>query len=218
MKDGYGRTIEYMRVSVTDRCNLRCIYCMPDGCDKVPMSEILTYEEIERICKAAAGLGISKIKITGGEPLVRLGCTDLIRKIKAIDDIDEVTLTTNGQNLSEYIEELKSIGIDGINISMDTCNADRYKAITGGGDLSKTINAIELAKNAGIKTKVNCVLQAGFNENEIVSMAELAFDKQIDVRFIELMPMGAGDADKGVSNTEVLKLLKEKWPDIGDSL
>ena len=116
MVDKYGRHIEYMRVSITDRCDLRCRYCMPEGCDKVSMSQILTYEEIVRICKASSELVISRIKITGGEPFVRLGCTDLIKEIKALDGIEEVTVTTNGQTLERYIGELKNIGIDGINI------------------------------------------------------------------------------------------------------
>jgi cyclic pyranopterin phosphate synthase len=214
MIDRYGRKIEYMRVSITDRCNLRCKYCMPEGCDKVSMSKILTYEEIERICRAAADLGISKIKITGGEPFVRLGCTDLMRKIKAIEGIEEVTVTTNGQNLNQFIDELKEIGIDGINISLDTLDPEKFSYITGMGSLDKTIEAIELAASSGIKTKVNCVLQKGFNDDEIYSLAELAFKYKIDVRFIELMPIGIADPETGVSNQLVLQQLKDRWPDL----
>ena len=214
MKDSYGREIEYMRVSITDRCNLRCRYCMPEGCDKVAMSRILTYEEIERICRAAADLGIRKIKITGGEPFVRLGCTDLMRKIKTLAGIDEVTVTTNGQNLHQYIDELKEIGIDGINISLDTLDPERFRYITGGGSLDRTLRGIELASGSGIKTKVNCLLQKGFNEDEVFSMAELAFRNGIDVRFIELMPIGAGEQDRGISNEYVLGKLIVRWPDL----
>ena len=214
MIDRFGRTIEYMRVSITDRCNLRCRYCMPDGCDKLSMSDILTYEQIVRICDAASSLGIRKIKITGGEPFVRLGCTGLMRDIKALDGIDEVTVTTNGQNLYQYIDELKEMGIDGINISLDTTDPEKYRYITGGGELDKTLSAIEIAAASGIRTKVNCVLQKDFNDDEIVKLAEMAFDKGIDVRFIELMPIGAGDSDRGVSNVEVLKTLEEIWPDL----
>ena len=134
MTDKYGRKIDYMRVSITDRCDLRCRYCMPDGCEKVSMSKILTYEEIERICRVAADLGINRIKITGGEPFVRLGCTDLIRNIKATDGIEEVTVTTNGQTLDRYIDELKEIGVDGINISLDTLDPEKFAYITGGGN------------------------------------------------------------------------------------
>ena len=214
MKDRYGRTIDYMRVSITDRCDLRCRYCMPEGCEKVSMSQILTYEEIVRICRVAAGLGISRIKITGGEPFVRLGCTDLIRSIKAIEGIEEVTVTTNGQALEKYIDELKDIGIDGINISLDTLDPERYAFITGRGELEKTMRSIERSVRSGIKTKINCLLQKGFNEDEMFDFAELAFRHGIDVRFIEMMPVGAADAGSGVSNTYVLQKLKDRWPDL----
>ena len=214
MKDRYGRNIEYMRVSITDRCDLRCRYCMPEGCEKVSMSQILTYEEIVRICRVAAGLGISRIKITGGEPFVRLGCTDLIRSIKAIEGIEEVTVTTNGQALEKYIDELKDIGIDGINISLDTLDPEIYAFITGRGELEKTMRSIERSVRSGIKTKINCLLQKGFNEDEMFDFAELAFRHGIDVRFIEMMPVGAADAGSGVSNTYVLQKLKDRWPDL----
>lgn len=214
MVDKYGRTIEYMRVSITDRCDLRCRYCMPEGCDKVSMSQILTYEEIVRICRAASELGISKIKITGGEPFVRLGCTDLMREIKALAGIKEVTVTTNGQTLERYIDELREIGIDGINISLDTLDPERFEYITGRGQLEKTLRAIELAAESGIKTKINTLLQKEFNEDEIKDIASLAFRYGIDVRFIEMMPVGAADAGTGLSNPEVLKKLMEIWPDL----
>ncbi len=187
---------------------------MPEGCEKVSMSQILTYEEIERICRAAAGLGISRIKITGGEPFVRRGCTDLIRRVKAIDGIEEVTVTTNGQTLDRYIDELKEIGIDGVNISLDSLDPDNYRYITGGGELAKTLNSIVLSAKSGIKTKVNCILQKGCNEDELFDLAGLAFTYGIDVRFIEEMPVGAGKLRAGISNDDVLKRLKERWPDL----
>lgn len=214
MVDKYGRQIEYMRVSITDRCDLRCRYCMPEGCEKVSMSQILTYEEIVRICRAVSELGISKIKITGGEPFVRLGCTDLMREIKAVEGIEEVTVTTNGQTLERYICELKDIGIDGINISLDTLDPERFEYITGRGKLEKTLRAIELASESGIKTKINTLLQKEFNEDELSDIASLAFGYGIDVRFIEMMPVGAGDAGTGLSNPEVLRKLMEIWPDL----
>lgn len=214
MLDSYGRKIEYMRVSITDRCNLRCRYCIPDGIAKVPMSAILTYEEITEICRAAVSLGISRFKITGGEPFARLGCTDLIRSIKSIEGAEEVTVTTNGQLLHEYIDELKDIGIDGINISLDTLDPERYTYITGGGRLENTLRAIELSVDSGIRTKINCLIQRGFNEDEILDMADLAFRYGIDVRFIELMPIGAGDMSKGVPGAEILEVLMQKYPDL----
>ena len=214
MVDKYGRHIEYMRVSITDRCDLRCRYCMPEGCDKVSMSQILTYEEIVRICKAASELGISRIKITGGEPFVRLGCTDLMKELKALGGIEEVTVTTNGQTLERYIGELKDIGIDGINISLDTLDSERFEYITGRGKLEKTLRAIELASESVIKTKINTLLQKEFNEDELSDIASLAFRYGIDVRFIEMMPVGAADAGTGLSNPEVLRKLMEIWPDL----
>lgn len=178
------------------------------------MSQILTYEEIIRICSAAAGLGISRIKITGGEPFVRLGCTDLIRSIKAVDGIEAVTVTTNGQTLDRYIDELKDIGVDGINISLDTLDPEKYTYITGRGALAKTLKSIELSAASGITTKVNCLLQKDFNEDEIFDMADLALRYGIDVRFIEMMPVGAGYSRSGVSNSVVLQRLRAKWPDL----
>lgn len=214
MKDRYGRNIDYMRVSVTDRCDLRCRYCMPEGCEKVPMSRILKYEETERIVRAAADLGINKIRITGGEPFVRLGCTDLIRRIRSVPGIEEVSVTTNGQTLDRYIDELKDIGIDGINISIDTLDPERFSYISGGGSLKKTLKGIESAISSGIRTKLNCLILEGFNEDEVERLAELAFSRGIDVRFIEMMPIGAGASVKGVSNIMVLRRLTEVWPDI----
>ena len=214
MNDMYGRKINYMRVSITDRCDLRCRYCMPEGCDKVSMSQILTYEEILRICRAASGLGIDRIKITGGEPFVRLGCTGLIKEIKAVDGIKEVTVTTNGQTLERYIDELRDAGIDGINISLDTLDPERFTYITGRGVLEKTLKGIELAAASGIKTKINCLPQKGFNEDELEQIAGMAFRYGIDVRFIEMMPVGLADADTGISSEEILRRLKEKWPDL----
>ena len=214
MKDRFDRTIDYMRISITDRCNLRCRYCMPDGCDKVSMSQILTYEEIVRICRIGAGLGICKIKITGGEPFVRLGCTDLIRTLKATDGIEEVTVTTNGQNLYRYIDDLSSSGIDGINISLDTLDPQKYTYITGGGSLDRTLQAVDLAVAAGFRTKVNCLLQKDFNEGELFRLARFAFDKGIYLRFIELMPIGIADPSRGISNEQVLQMLTQEWPDL----
>lgn len=214
MTDKYGRKIDYMRVSITDRCDLRCRYCMPEGCEKVLMSKILTYEEIERICRVAADLGISRIKITGGEPFVRLGCTDLIRNIKATDGIGEVTVTTNGQTLDRYIDELKEIGVDGINISLDTLDPEKFAYITGGGELAKTLRSIEMSAASGLKTKVNCLMQKGFNEDEINGLADLASIYGVDVRFIEIMPVGAGYGSRGVSNEQILRMLRDRWPDL----
>ena len=204
-----------MRVSITDRCDLRCRYCMPaEGIEKVSMNRILRYEEILRICEAAAGLGISRFKITGGEPLVRKGCISLVREIKKLRGVEQVTLTTNGQLLSGVIGELAEVGVDGLNISLDSLKADRYRYITGGGDVSKTLQAIDKSIASGIKTKINCLLQKQFNEDEIADFAEFAFRKGIDVRFIEIMPVGFGKPETGIANDEVLTILRETYPDL----
>ena len=212
MKDRYGRTIEYMRISITDRCNMRCRYCMPDGIEKVPMDRILSYEEILRIAEAAVGLGITKFKVTGGEPLVRLGCPELVRSLKEIPGTEQVTLTTNGMELAAYMDELAAAGIDGINVSLDTMDEEKFRYITKCGDLSKVMSGIDAAIASGVRTKINCVPQRGFNEAEIEDFARFAFERGIDVRFIELMPVGSGDPDKGISNEYVLERLKKVYP------
>lgn len=215
MKDNFGRNIDYMRISITDRCNLRCRYCMPaEGIEKVAMSRILTYEEILRICRTAAGLGISRFKVTGGEPLVRKGCVDLVRRMKQIPGVEQVTLTTNGQQLAENIDALAAAGLDGLNISLDSLQEDRYQAITGGGDAGKTLRAIDESIAAGIRTKVNCLLQKQFNEDEIEAFAAFAFEKGVDVRFIEIMPVGFGRPETGIANDEVLARLRRAYPEL----
>lgn len=183
-----------------------------EGIEKVPMDRILTYEEILRICEAATGMGISRFKITGGEPLVRRGCIDLIREMKKIPGVEQITATTNGQQPPEMIGELADAGIEGLNISLDSLREERYAYITGGGELSKTLRAIDKSISEGIRTKVNCLLQKQFNEDEIPDFAAFAFEKGIEVRFIEIMPVGFGDPDVGISNDEVLKKLLETYP------
>ena len=219
MIDGKGRTIDYMRISITDRCNLRCRYCMPDGIKQVSMSEILTYEEIEQICRITAELGINKIKITGGEPLVRKGCTGLISNLKKIPGIDQVTLTTNGVQLEEHLPELKQAGVDGINISLDTLNPEKYKKITGTDACDKVLRAIDASVESKIPTKVNVVLQGLESETEEITeewknLVNLAKKKTLDVRFIELMPIGNGKERCGVSNIEILEQIQQIHPDM----
>ena len=183
-----------------------------EGIEKVPMDRILTYEEILRICRTAVGMGISRFKITGGEPLVRRGCIDLIREMKKIPGVEQITATTNGQQPPEMIAELADAGIEGLNISLDSLREDRYAFITGGGELNKTLRTIDKSISSGIRTKINCLLQKQFNEDEIQDFAAFAFEKGIEVRFIEIMPVGFGDPDVGISNDEVLKKLLETYP------
>ena len=191
MNDQYGRRIDYMRVSVTDRCNLRCVYCMPgEGFSFLPHEDILSFEEIERVCRIGVRLGITKIKLTGGEPLVRRGIPDLVGKLKGIPGIDEVTLTTNGILLKEQINELVSNGLASVNISIDTLDERRYFRMTRGGDIKKALEGMESAlKYPDLKVKVNCV---PFCEEDCISLALLAKKRKIDVRFIEMMPIGNG--------------------------
>lgn len=214
MLDQYGRNIDYLRVSITDRCNLRCRYCMPDGVELTSMEDILTYEEIKVICTEAAKLGIKKIKVTGGEPLVRLGCADLIDALKRIPGIEQVTLTTNGVLLGKYLDELVLSGLDAVNISLDSLDSKIYKQITGRDELERVLESIEKASASGIRVKVNSVLQRETNGNEWENLILLAKKYPVDVRFIEMMPIGYGKQFEVVYNEELLRLLKERYPEI----
>lgn len=212
MQDGFGRTIDYLRISITDRCNLRCKYCMPEeGVPWRDMKEILTYEEIETFCRIGAELGISKIKVTGGEPLVRKGCPGLIRKLKEIPGIREVTMTTNGVLLEEYLDDLCHAGLDAVNISLDTLCPEVYESLTGRPYLFKVQKGLEAALSQGLKVKVNVVLQEGINDGEWKNLTELAKDAPLDVRFIELMPIGYGKRGKGIAGDEILKKLTQDF-------
>lgn len=214
MIDQYGRTIDYLRISITDRCNLRCMYCMPDGVELTTMESILTYEEITRIVRCAAELGIKKIKVTGGEPLVRIGCAQLVGELKKIPGIEQVTLTTNGVLLGTYLEELKTNGLDAVNISLDSLNPEVYKKITGREELDRVLASLEAAVNAGIRVKVNAVLQKNVNGNEWKKLILLAKKYPIDVRFIEMMPIGYGKQFEPVYNEELLAQMKEEYPEL----
>lgn len=214
MKDGFGREIDYMRISITDRCNLRCRYCMPEGISWVPMEEILTFEEIEAVVKEAATLGIKKIKVTGGEPLARIGCPTLVGMLKKVPGIEKVTLTTNGVFLSKYAEQLKEKGLDAVNISLDTLDEKRFEEITGRDELKAVLDGIETALELQIPVKINSVLQKGQNEKESQALAELAHHKKLDVRFIEMMPIGYGKKFEPVYNEELLKKMEEKYGEL----
>ena len=193
MKDNFGREINYLRISVTDRCNLRCRYCMPESGFQniIPKEQILSFEEIVRLAQAAAKMGISKVRLTGGEPLVRHGIVDLIAKIHAIDGIDEIGITTNGILLADMAEDLKEAGVNRVNISIDTMNPDKFAKITRGGDLNRVLAGIEAAKRVGLTpVKLNVVALGGFNDDEFADFIELTRKEPYVVRFIELMPIG----------------------------
>lgn len=214
MIDQYKRSIDYMRISITDRCNLRCTYCMPEDVEKLEHDSILTYEEILRICRSASTLGIRKIKITGGEPMVRKDAVKLMADIKAIPGIEYVTLTTNGVLLEEYVDELAKIPLDGVNVSLDTLNPDTFKKITRRDEYLKVWNGLQKLIKTGIPTKINCVPQKGINEEELMDIAELAVKLPVDVRFIEMMPIGYGKEFEPIKGEEIKSRIAEKYPNI----
>ena len=183
-----------MRISVTELCNLRCRYCMPEeGIVKRDHEEMMTAEETIDAVKAAVSLGVKKIRVTGGEPLVKRGIVELCENIAAIDGVEELCMTTNGTLLPGYARELRAAGVDRVNISLDTLKADRYKEITRIGELSEALSGIEAAFEAGFeKVKINTVLMGGFNDDEIEDFVRLTIDRPLEVRFIELMPIGGG--------------------------
>ena len=188
--DKFGRTINYVRISVTDRCNFRCIYCMPkEGVKWKPMDQLLTYEDIAFFLKVASKLGIEKVKLTGGEPLVRKHIDNLVSMIKDIEDIREVSLTTNGTMLPVYAKRLKGAGLDRVTVSLDTLLPHRFKKITRMGELGDVLRGIDALEEVGFKkTKINTVVMRTINDDEIVDLINFAHDRSYDIRFIELMP------------------------------
>ena len=218
MKDKFGRSIEYLRVSVTDRCNLRCRYCMPEEGikDKKRHSDIMTLEEIYEVVKACADLGVNKVRITGGEPLTRYGITSLIEKISRLEGIKDIAMTTNAVLLKKYAKGLKEAGLKRVNISLDTMKAEKYKEITRFGSIGEVFAGMEEARKVGLlPLKINVVLIGGFNDDEIGDFVELTRNEDIQVRFIELMPIGqAADwaRDNFIPNTTVLERFPELQP------
>jgi cyclic pyranopterin phosphate synthase len=188
--DSFGRSIDYLRISVTDRCNLRCLYCMPpEGVPRIPHDEILSYEEIRTVVQAAVELGVNKIRLTGGEPLVRADLPDFIKMLSQIEGIRELSLTTNGTLLKKYALELRQAGLSRVNVSLDTLKTDRFQYITRQGRLKDVLEGIEAAKEAGFKlVKTNTVVMRGINDDEILDFARMTYEDECHVRFIELMP------------------------------
>ena len=211
MRDTEGRNINYMRISITDRCNLRCRYCMPDGIEKLSKSRIMTYEEILEVVEAAVGIGITRFKITGGEPLVRLGCPELIRQIKSISGVQQVTMTTNGVLLGTYLDELKDAGLDAVNVSLDALDPVLYEQITGFDKYAAVMESIDKAVEAGLKVKINVVLQKDMNAGEWKELALLARERSVDVRFIELMPIGQGHVYRGISGDWLRDMIEKEF-------
>ncbi len=193
MNDPYGRKIDYLRISVTDLCNLRCIYCMPsEGVEPVKHKDILTYEEIIKIVRIATSIGIRKVRITGGEPLARKNITYLISSLGTINGIENITLTTNGVLLEKFADEIAKAGLNRVNVSLDSLRPERYKEITRGGSVDVVLRGIEKAEKAGLKpVRINMVPIRGFNNDEIEDFARITLEKSYQVRFIEFMPIGA---------------------------
>lgn len=192
MKDQYGRTIEYLRLSVTDRCDLRCRYCMPEsGVDHMAHTEVLTFEEIHRIVSLFAQNGLKKVRITGGEPLVRQDLPDLVSMLKGIGGLEQIALTTNGSQLATYAKPLKDAGLTRVNISLDTVDPLKFQWLTRGGDLSRVLAGIQQAKAAGLTpVRLNAVLLKGFNHDEVDHMIRFAKRWGLTLRLIEQMPIG----------------------------
>ncbi len=193
MIDPFGRSISYLRVSVTDRCDLRCFYCMSEDMTFLPKSDLLTLEELDRLCSVFIAKGVRKLRLTGGEPLVRRNVMSLVQSLSRHLDtgaLDELTLTTNGSQLERFAAELKTHGVRRINVSLDTLDAEKFRAITRWGDLGKVLRGIEAARDAGLKVKINAVALKNMNEDEIPSLMEWAHGKDMDLTLIEVMPMG----------------------------
>ena len=215
--DRFGRQVTYVRLSVTDRCDLRCVYCMSDDMQFMPRAQLLTLEEISRIGKAFVDLGVNKIRITGGEPLTRRSILTAFESLGQLDGLDDLTITTNATLLEKYAQPLKNAGVTRINISLDTLKADRFKAITRIGKLEKTLDGIEAALKAGFqRIKLNTVIMRGHNDDEIIDLIEYVRERDMDISFIEEMPLGimADDSDRTAtyySSDEILTKIKHHY-------
>ena len=189
--DRFGRKVDYLRISITDRCDFRCVYCMAEDMTFLPRSQILTLEEIETLAEAFVELGVKKIRVTGGEPLVRKGALNLLTNIGRIEGLKELVITTNGSQLVNMASQLKDSGVKRINISLDTLDADKFKAITRTGDLHQVLSGIQAVKAAGFEhTKINAVILKDRNHLEVNDLVQYAVDNEIDISFIEEMPLG----------------------------
>jgi GTP 3',8-cyclase len=213
--DSFGRRINYLRLSVTDRCNMRCTYCMPAaGLPKVLHRDVLSYEELERIARAAISLGIEKIRVTGGEPLVRKGIVPFLSRLAAIPGLKQLVLTSNGVLLEEMADELRAAGVQRLNISLDSLDPARFCSITRTGDLKRVLAGIAAADRAGFPIKINMVVMRGVNDAEIEAVASLAMERPYTVRFIEYMPSSRAEQWQSlvVPGHEILERLFAKFP------
>lgn len=212
MTDGFGRNIDYLRISVTDKCNLRCRYCMPpEGVEQIPHEEVLTLEEIYRVVDVMADMGLKKVRLTGGEPLVRKNLRKLAEDMDSLHSLDTIAMTTNGILLEKHVAEWRQAGLSEVNISLDTLNAERYRQITGFDGYHAVRRAMDEVLEQGMRLKINCVPCREFNVQDVTELAGLARTSPMDVRFIELMPIGCGRQFHGIPSHELLQLLEEKY-------
>lgn len=212
--DKFGRQVTYVRLSITDRCDFRCTYCMAEEMTFLPRHEVMSLEECLRVAQAFVGLGVSKLRITGGEPLVRKEAMWLIERLGALPGLDNLVLTTNGSQLERFAKPLKNAGVRRLNISLDTLRADRFKAITRIGDINKVFAGIAAAGAAGFKrTKLNAVMMRGINDDEFIDLAQFAVDHELDLSFIEEMPLGEihGRNSTYISSEETRQRLAERF-------
>jgi cyclic pyranopterin phosphate synthase len=216
--DPFGRSVSYLRVSVTDRCDFRCVYCMAEDMTFLPKAEVLTLEELDRICSAFVNLGVTKLRLTGGEPLVRKGIMNLIRSLgRHLDSgaLKELTLTTNGSQLERYATELYAAGVRRINVSIDTLDPHKFEAITRWGKLDKVLAGLRAAREAGLAIKINCVALKGVNDDEFDRLVAWCGDEGFDLTFIEVMPMGdiGGETrlDQYLPLSLVRSRIEERW-------
>jgi cyclic pyranopterin phosphate synthase len=213
--DQFGRAVDYIRLSITDRCDFRCVYCMAEEMTFLPREEVLSLEECARLVSIFVSLGVSKVRITGGEPLVRKNALWLFEEIGQLDGLQELVLTTNGSQLEKQAQDLRNAGVKRINISVDSLDPARFKKITRTGDLNKVLRGIQAAKLAGFENiKLNTVLMRGFNDDETESLVDFAIQQNIDISFIEEMPLGDIDRSREstfISNTDTLNRLKSKY-------
>ena len=213
--DQFGRTVDYIRLSITDRCDFRCVYCMSEDMQFLPRDEVLTLEECARLVKIFVDLGVSKVRITGGEPLVRKNAMWLFEEVGKLKGLNELVLTTNGSQLESQAADLKAAGVKRINISIDSLKPDNFKKITRTGDLNKVLAGLQASIHAGLEgIKINTVLMRGSNDDEAADLVQFAIDHKIDISFIEEMPLGLVDHAREstfVSNADTLKLLQSKF-------
>ena len=215
--DPFGRMVDYLRVSVTDRCDLRCVYCMSENMAFLPRKDLLSLEELDRLCTIFVEKGVKRLRLTGGEPLVRRGIMDFIEKFSRhlkSGALDELTITTNGTQLAKYAQQLADFGVKRLNVSLDTLKADNFKSVTRWGDLNKVLNGIKAAHKAGLKIKINMVAVKGFNETEIIPMMKWCHDQGMDLTMIETMPLGEIEHDRDdqfISVSEISKMLQQDY-------